>query len=236
MTEAFRSAVAYRHDLCETVAQLQQRLTRPLPNGATVYVASTGALYLLKKDAGDTFDDLASIVLIPSDGSENRWFKQSVNGASPLAGTEIAAAAVNVTPAGLAQWTALGSTAGSFALSSGDEDLFQVDAASSLLVYHGPEQMMRVAYQVSLGNNGAPGVIVVQTALSVDGDVVSGTTTEHRGSGEQTATALDTVIVNMSGERMATLTDESTVRLMLRNMGDTKVMRVYFCSISLTPV
>ncbi len=235
MTEPFRSAVAYRNDFCATTAQLEQRMTRPLPAGATVYVTGDAALYRLEKNLGTIYDDVTSIVVVPADGSRNRWIKELADGASPFAGTEIALASVNVTPSAQAQWTALGSTAGSFELASGDETLFQVGATSSVLFYHGPQRLMRISYQVSLLNGGASGACVLHAALSVDSDIVAGSTTEHRDAGEQVATVTDTVVANICGERTALLSDHSTVRLMLRNLSDGKIMSVLFASISVAP-
>lgn len=234
MSQSFQSAVAFRNDICDNVTQLRQRGTRPLPDGATVYVVGTTALYRLVKGLGDDFDAFGSIVVVPTDGSDNRWVEESLAGASPWAAQEIASASVNVTPSGQFQWTALGSTAGSFALATGNALAFVVNPTTSLLTYQGVPRQMNLRYQASV-LCGAAATINAEAAISVNGDVPAGNTSEHRGSGNQSSTVTDTSIQCIAGERSALLIPGATVRLMLRNMNGTQAISVEYFALSIAP-
>lgn len=234
MTEPFRSAVAFRNDLCDTVGQLQQRLTRPLPNGATVYVTGADALYRLVKDLGSAFDGLGSAIEVPSDGSANRWVQESVHGASPWSGIEVATANAAVTQNAPNAWIGLGTTAGSFQLSTGDSGMLAVNPTTSVLTYHGITRQMTLRYQVTIANN--TGVdLVAQAAISVDNDVPPDTTADHRGAGQQASTILDANRHVITGERSVLLAPGSIVRLMLRAVLATPTLTVEFFSLSLAP-
>lgn len=228
---AFRSSPALRNDICDTVAQLQQRFTRPLPNRATVYVTGAEALYRLYKSLGATFDDLTGQVVVPGDQSTNRWLQESVYGASPWAGTEISDAVVLVTPSAQFAWTALGTTAGSFSLASGAAAMFAVNATSSLLTYHGPTRYMNIAYETTIRSSAA---VVVEAAISVNNDVPAANTSEHRSAGEQ-STTVNTVPSFIAGQRSVLLADGNTIRLMVRNMTGTQVIEIDYFSLSVNP-
>lgn len=233
MSDAFRSAVALRNDLCATLAELEQRYSRPLPDGASVYVTEVASLYRLAKGVGAAFDAIGGdLIVTPVDGSTNRWLQQEANGGSPWSGTEILTNPTLVTPSAQAAWTALGSTPGTYALSSGQPGMFAVSPTTGLLTYNGPTRLMTASYQLS-GQCGS--AVEVHAALSLDGDIAPGDTSEHRGFGEQAAGFDNDVIAEISGQRQLTLHDADTLRLMIRNITGAEVIEVDFFALQLAP-
>lgn len=236
MTEAFRSAVEFRHDLCATVAQLQQRFTRPLPDGATVFVTGTSGLYRLFKGLGDAFDLLTTVIVIPGDQSDNRWVLEEVDGSSPWAGVEVLTSTATVSVEGSDTWAILGSTAATFELASGITAMFSVNPTSGLLTYHGPDRDMLVTATVSARTPAADNIHAV---ISRDGDVADGSSANEYVKGEQAGnTAGETeevdLLANVTVQRMLTLTEGDTLRLMLRNDRG-QPMTVEFFTLSVQP-
>jgi len=232
MDKPFQSSAPLRYDLCNTIAELQSRYSSQLPDRAVVYVVEAESSYRLFKGIGAGFDNLTGQVVVPADQTSNRWLQQSVFGSTPWAGTAIANADVNVTPSAQFAWTALGSTAGSFGLASGDANMLVVNTTTSLITYHGPTMYVTVRYQVSLINNGDGADITLEAAISHNNDVPPADTSTHRGAGEQAGTVSDIQNICIAGQRSVLLADTNTLRLMLRNMSGTQVMGVHFFSLA----
>jgi hypothetical protein len=231
MTESFRSAVAYRNDLCQSVADLQQRLTRPLPDNATVFVDDTSALYRLAKNLGNTFDALIGRVIVPSDGTGNRWVQESVFGSSPWSGVEVATSFNNIVAAGSNIWAGLGTQAGSFQLSDGDTDMFGV-AASSIMTYHGTPRFMMLT---SIASVTATDVDLLSTVISKNDDVPAGSSAAEPLKGEQSATIASTGRVCITTQRSLLLAPGDTLRLMLRSSAGDQTIQVQQFSLSVVP-
>jgi hypothetical protein len=225
MTESFRSAVALRNDICTSVADLQQRYTAPLPDAATVFVTDTVGLYRLAKGLGSGFDSLLGRVVIPADGSSNRWVQQEANGSSPWSGVEVATAQNNITPIGPTIWTALGTTPGSFALAAGDTDMFEVNATSSLMTYHGVPRFMMLTATVSIFTALADSLSIV---VSHNNDVPAGSNASHRSEGQQAGGTRDVAEVNISSQRSLFMAPGATLRLMAKNLAVQDMQVTYF--------
>src|SRR5882672_4702576 len=235
MSEAFRSAVAFRNDICDTVSQLQQRFTRPLPNGATVFVTGTEAVYRLAKSLGDGFDDLATadLVVIPSDGTDARWVMEDISGGSPWYAVITAAAVANVTPGGVSTWRALGSTPATFTLDAGPASAFSLDPTTSLLTYDGVPRLYMARAIVSV-ETAAGADDFVNAALSYNNDIPAGSTAAHRAAGEQSVGVPDGGTSLIVTQRRVLLNPTSTLRLMLRDTSSAVISALFF-SLSLEP-
>lgn len=229
--QSFRSAVAYRNDICESVAELKQRFTRPLPNAATVYVEDTSALYRLAKGLGNSFDALTDRIIIPSDGTTNRWVQESAYGSSPWAGVEVATATNNVAAAGASTWTPVGGTPGSFQLSSGDTTMFEVNATNSLLTYRGVPRFMMMT---SIATLTAAAADLLSCVISKNGDVAADATAQYL-KGEQAASNAINGRVCITTQRAAFLAPGDTLRLMLRSADGGQQVQVRQFSLSVVP-
>ncbi len=231
MTESFRSAVAYRHDLCKSVADLQQRLTRPLPSNATVYVEDTSALYRLAKGLGDDFDGLDGRIVAPADGSDNRWVQLEALGSSPWSGIEVATSLNNIVAAGANVWAGLGTQAGSFQLSTGDTDMFEV-ATSSIMTYRGVPRFMLLTAIASITETNADQLSIV---ISLNNDVAAGSTASQALKGEQSAIIGTTGRACITTQRGVVLGPADTLRLMVRSSAGDQTMQVQQFSLSVIP-
>ena len=229
MTESFRSAVALRHDFCNSIADLQQRFTAPLPGDATVYVHDTSALYRLAKGLGTTFDTLIGRIIIPADGSSNRWVQEEVFGSSPWAAAIAASTVPNVAAAGSQVWAALGSLPGVFALTFGDTAMWTVDPTTGLLTYNGLPRFMLVTAIASVTTVDGNDISIV---VSKDDDVPAGSSAAEPLKGEQFAHTSGGAWANISTQRMAFVAPGSTFRLMVRSFPGNDVMA--FDSFTLT--
>lgn len=234
MEVPFRSSPALRNNVCNSTAELGSYGTQKLPDGATVYVVGNDAFYRLYKGVGTIWDAFAGLVINPHDGSNNRWLQESENGASPWQATEIASAGVNVTPGAQFAWQALGSTAGSFTLASGNGDVFAVNLTTSLLTYNGPTRLFNVTYQASV-LAGAVATFDAQAAISVSGDISVGNTSDQLTKGQQASTVNNSSMQCITGQRQALLGSDDTVRLFFRNMSGTTAIQVQYCSINIRP-
>jgi hypothetical protein len=214
MSEAFRSPAAFRNDLCSSIAELTQRYTAPLPDRATVYVSGAEALYRLFKGLGTTFDALTGQVVIPSNGSPDRWLQEEVFGSSPWSGMEVSVATVTVTPGGASQWQAIGATPSTFALASGDANIFQLNTTSGLLTYHGPSRYMMLTANASLHSVAGD---IFGAVISVNNDVAAGSSAAHPTLGAQATGNGDGQSTFVSTQRRVFLADTNTLRVMLRN-------------------
>lgn len=234
MTEAFRSAVAYRNDFCATIAQLRQRLTRPLPDGATVYVTSPTGLYRLVKGLGSSFDNIASAIVVPADQSDNRWVLEEVSGASPWTGVMTLDEAIVTTPTAQFAWRSLGLNGGSYSLIFGDASVFQL-AADSEITYHGPSRQMAINLKTTVQNNVASDLLV-GAVVSVNNDVPDGNTSEQRIAGEQDGTMVASGgAVCLTTERVVLLVDGDVLRIKYRNQSTADGFSVVFVTLSLMP-
>lgn len=232
----FRSPAAYRHDFCDDVTALEQRFTRPLPDGATVYIPSTHATWRLYKDLGSAYDANTLAIVIPADQSNNRWVLEDIAGASPWSGVEVLTATNVVGVEGSGAWAPLGSTAGSFALATGLAATFAVNPTSSLLTYHGPTIDMLVTASASVGTTQPDNVHAV---ISRNDDVPDASSATEYLKGEQAASAggeTDEVdlLAEVTVQRGLSLVDGDTLRLMLRNDRG-QSMSVSFFALSVVP-
>lgn len=232
MSESFRSAVAYRNDLCQSIADLQQRLTRPLPDNATVYVDDTSALYRLAKGLGDTFDDLTGRVIVPADGTDNRWVQENASGSSPWSGIEVATSFNNIVAAGANVWAGLGTQAGSFQLSAGDVTMFEV-ATSSIMTYRGVPRFMMVTSIASITETNAD---LLSTVISKNDDVPAGSSSAQPLKGEQSSTIETTGRACITTQRSMSLAPGDTLRLMVRSAAGDQTMQVQQFSLSVVPL
>jgi hypothetical protein len=228
MTESFRSAVSLRNDICNSIDDLVQRFTAPLPDSATVYVTSLNASYRLAKGLGITFDALIGRVIIPSDGSSNRWVQEEVFGSSPWAASIAASTVPNVAAAGANVWAEFGSLPGVFQLTFGDTDMWTVNPTTGLLTYNGLPRFMLVTAIASLKTVTGNDISIV---VSKDNDVPAGSTTAQPLKGEQFAHTADDW-ANIATQRMAFVAPGSTFRLMVRSFPGEDVMA--FDSFTLT--
>ncbi len=228
---AFHSAAAFRHDFCNSIAELQQRFSRPLPDRATVYVVGAEALYRLIKGLGDSFDDLTGQIVIPADQSDNRWVQEQVAGASPWSGTAVAAATVTVSPAGSLEWQAIGSTASTFALTAGDALMFQLNPTSGLLTYHGLPRYMTISSNISIHAGAAD---IFQAVISINDDVPAGSGAAQPLNGAQATGAPDGTSCFVATQRSFFLNDGNTIRVMLRD-GSGDAIEVDFFSVTVAP-
>lgn len=231
MSESFRSPVAYRNDLCKTIADLKQRFTSPLPDNATVYVDDTSALYRLAKGLGSSFDALTDRIIVPSNGSSDRWVQESVYGSSPWTGVEVATATNNVAAAGASTWTPVGGTPGSFQLSSGDTTMFEVNPTSSLLTYRGVPRFMLMTSVITLT---AAAADLLSSVIAKNGDVPADATPQYL-KGEQAASNAINGRVCITTQRAAFLAPGDTLRVMIRSADGGQQVQVRQMSLSVTP-
>lgn len=233
MSESFRSAVAYRNDLCKTIADLQQRATRPLPDNATVFVGATSALYRLVKDLGATYDDLTSRIIVPSDGTSNRWVQESVFGSSPWSGIEVATAADGIAAAGASTWAPLGGdNSGSYQLSTGDTDMFEVNPTNSVMTYRGLPRFMLATSIVTVTT---AEIDMISSVIAKNGDVAADATAQPL-KGEQAATvSVTNGRVCITTQRGMFLAPGDTLRLMLRSVNGDQTMTMREFSLSVVP-
>lgn len=231
MSNSFRSAVAFRNDICESIADLKQRFTRPLPAAATVYVEDTSALYRLAKGLGSSFDALVDRIIVPADGSSDRWVQESVYGSNPWAGVEVATATNNVAAAGASTWTPVGGTPGSFQLSSGDTTVFEVNPTSSLLTYRGVPRFMMAT---SIATLTAAGDDLLSCVIAKNGDVPADATPQYL-KGEQGASNATNGRVCITTQRAMFLAPGDTLRLMLRSADGGQAFQVRQFSLSVAP-
>lgn len=230
MTEAFRSAVQFRNDLCSTLAELIQRYTRPLPDGATVYVNAVPGLYRLAKGLGSSYDSLTGgLIVIPGDGSDNRWVQQDIYGSSPWSGVEAMTALNNISAAGSNVWAALGSNAGSFQLAAGDTAAFGVNATSSLLTYHGVPRFMMLTATASML---AAAVDILSIVISKNDDVPAGSSSPQYLNGEQSASNVAGGRVNISSQRSTFVAPGTTLRLMARSFAGDQTIQFHQFTLS----
>jgi len=232
MTESFRSAVELRHDFCNTTADLQQRYTAPLPDGATVFIPATGALYRLFKGLGTTFDTITGLVVIPANDSSDRWVLQEVEGTSPWAGQEASQSINNIPAPGSDVWAALGTLSGSFALAAGNANVFQVNATSSLLTYHGVPRSMKLLAIASMLGAAAD---IFSIVISKNDDVPAGSSSPQYLKGEQSASNAATSRVNITTQRIVTLEPGDTLRLMARSFAGDQVIQFHQATLSVVP-
>ncbi len=232
MSQSFRSAVAYRNDLCQSVADLEQRLTRPLPDNATVYVDDTSALYRLVKGLGSSYDALTGRIVVPSDGSDSRWVQEAASGSSPWSCIEVATVLNNIPAAGANVWAGVGTQAGSFQLSAGDVTMFGV-AASSILTYHGLPRFMMVTSVASITETNAD---LLSTVISKNDDVPAGSSAAQPLKGEQSSTIENTGRACITTQRSMSLAPGDTLRLMVRSGAGNQTMQVQQFSLSVVPL
>ncbi len=232
MSGPFKSAVAYRYDFCTTIAQLQQRATRPLPDGAMVFVSANRGLFQLYKNLGSSFDNIASSIVVPADQSTNRWVMQEASGASPWSGVEVSTEQNNIAAPGSNIWAALGTAAGAFTLMEGDASMFAVNATSSLLTYHGPARPVLLTSTVAVLTVATD---AIRTVLSHNNDVAAGSSADQRLKGEQQASPGDGLAVNITMQRAVTLADGSTIRQMLRSSNGAQELQVNYFTLSVVP-
>ncbi len=238
MSGPFKSSVAYRNDFCATVAQLQQRASRPLPDGATVYVTDTQGLYRLFKNVGTEFDLLTTLVVIPADQSSNRWILQESAGTtSPWAAVEVMDEAIVTTPTAQFAWRSLGINGGSYSLAVGSAAAFAIDASTSVLTYRGPTRQMLASLQTTVVNNIATS-LRLDAIISRNGDVPDGDTNEFRNFGENGASliAASGAAAEISTERIVLLNSGDTLRVKYRNMSTADGFTVDFMTLVLTPL
>jgi len=237
MSEApFKSATGFRHSICASVAELQQWYTRPLPDGATVYVTALASLYRLVKGLGSAYDAITSAIVVPADQSSDRWVLESVQGASPWSGEEALLAATTVAVDGSATWAQLGSTGGSYSLMAGHASMFAVSATTGVMTYHGQTRNMMVTANVSAGT---PLPDNIHAVISLSDDVPSASSADEFTKGEQAGsaggeTAEVDLLAHVSVERALLLVEGDTLRLMLRNDRG-QPMAVAFFTLSVVP-
>lgn len=227
MEAPFRSAGDLRHNICNELADLGQYGTQKLPNGATVYVVGNDSLYRLVKGVGNTYDDLTSLVINPDDGSDNRWFRQTENGADPWGVQIVLGANLAVTPNAQNAWIALGSTAGQFARVDGSA--WTLNDSTGLALYKGPTRLVQATYQITLIGAAA---IDVEAALNVDGTVPQGSTAPAPTYGNQAGSVTTTTRACLSGQATYLISTNSTIRLMLRNLTGTQQITALYATYS----
>lgn len=233
MSPPFRSSAAFRYDFCETVDQLEQRLVQPLPDGAFVYVTGTDAGYRLTKGLGNAYDALTQLIVVPAGDTDDRWVKEDSLGASPWFANVISNPGVNIASAAQGAWNALGSTAGTFLLTDGDPEAFELNPTSSLLTYHGPLRRFNVSFYMTL--LGTSAAVNVEGAISHDGDIAIGNTDSQYGKGVAGAYVDGTGRQSISGQRTVVLANESTLRIMLRNLTGTQTTACVYSNLCIKP-
>jgi hypothetical protein len=226
------SSPALRTLLVEFTREFLALNSAELPDGATLYDSESHTLWRLNKLAGDDFDDLDPTVLVkPNDQTEGRWFAEDTIGGSPYQFSGYAAAAVAVTMTSN-QWHGLGSTAGTFAVSTGSASgLFTQSTTTGIVTYNGPARLALVTMSAAINNGiGATGVNM-HAAISVDGDVQDGSTTAYPEKGEmlETLQAVASAVSIMTVRRIVLLTKNVTLQMMFRNStnGDDIVVNNY---------
>lgn len=233
MSGSFRSTVAYRHDICATVNDLIQRFTRPLPNGATVYVEATSAIYRLAKGLGSSFDSLVGRIIVPSDGTDNRWVQEEALGSSPWSATMAANQGNNIPAAGSQIWAPLGTNPGDFRLTYGDTDMWEVNATSSLLTYHGLPRFMLVTAIASVDTATANDFSIV---VSKNDDVPAGSSTSQPLKGEMYAKTGVGGFTCISTQRAGIVSAGTTFRLMARSFPGDDVMAFNSFTLTASPL
>jgi hypothetical protein len=233
MSNEVRSSSPLRFLIVESTTQLRQQPTRLLPDGSQAYIPSAGASYRLVKDVGTAFDTLNSVILIPGDQSNNRWFRESAAGASPWSGVEVATADNTLAATGAGVWRALGATPGAFTLATGDSAMFAVNATSSLLTYHGLTREVLVTAVVEAFSVGIADVI--RAVISHDNDVAIGSSADEHLKGEMGSDTASGASACITTQRFVTLLDGDTLRLMLRSLVGGADMTVRRFSLSVIP-
>lgn len=228
-----RSSVWLRFLIVESSTQLRQQPTRVLPNGAMAYIPSAQSTYRLVKGVGTTFDTLSSVLLIPGDQSDNRWFRVDTGGASPWSAVAVETSQNNIAAAGSNVWAALGTAAGDFTLQNGDSAMFAVNATSSLITYHGLSRDVLITSTVSVLTVAAD---VIRGVVSHNNDVAAGSSADQRAKGEQSANTQDGASVNITMQRAVTLVDGATLRQMLRSQNGAQEMQVNYWTMSIVPM
>jgi len=229
METPFRSAVALRDNICNSTADLGSYGTQKLPDGATVYVTGNDTSWRLVKGTGDIYDGLVGLVIDPNDGSDNRWFKLTENGGNPWAMQVALGTSLGVTPSAQNAWIALGSTAGSFALASGNGDAWELNLGTGLVTYKGLTRLVNIQYQITLVGAAA---IDVEAAISVSGDVPSGSTASVPQFANQGGSVTTTVRDCLSGQRAALMGADDTIRVMLRNLTSTQGITALYMTLA----
>ena len=233
MSPPFRSAVAFRYDFCENVEQLKQRTTDPLPDGAVVFVTGTDSSYRLFKGLSDAFDALTQLIVVPADSTNNRWIKEETYGTNAWQANMISNPGVNVASAGAGQWNGLGSTPGTFLLTDGDPEAFDLDPASSIITYRGPTRRFTATFYLTvLGTSAA---VNVEAAISFGNDIPIGNTDAQYGKGVAGAYIDGTQRQSISGQRSMLLANGNTLRVMLRNLTGSQTTAVVYSNLLIQP-
>jgi len=231
---ALNSSPALRARLVDSSAELASMNSTTLPDGATVYDNETDTLYRLDKTAGVEFDSLlaSGIVVKPDDGTAARWIADTVSGSSPYVHSSVINAAVAVTMTSN-QWNELGSTSGSFSETGGSSAIFSISATTGLITYHGPTREVLVTMQASINNGIGATPITMHVAVSLNGDVVDGSTTAYREKGEVIEVIINTESL-VTAQRLLQLSDGDTLQMMFRNEtnGDDIAVNYYQCTVA----
>lgn len=232
---SLRSSVALRTLLCDTLAELSSINSTTLPDGATAFESQSDTLWRLDKSAGTVFDALlgSGLLLKPDDGTAARWFAQTTQGSSPYSNsTYLVSAAAVVMTAG--QWNYLGSTAATFALSTGDTSAFSLNLTTGEVTYHGPTRQVLVSAKASVLNGAAANSISIHACISRNNDVVAGAGGDYSAKGEQAMVTAD-VTEQISTERIMQIGPGVTLRLAFRNATNSDDLSVSFYQLCIVP-
>lgn len=216
---SLRSPAAFRFILCDTSEELESMNSTELPDGAELYNNETSILYRLKKNVGDTFDDLIPGLAIvkPNDQTSARWIAQTISGATPFYYESYLAAAATVTIAGSNTWALLGNVASTFARANGSALAYDLSLTTGQVTYNGPPILASVRARASIGNASGATPIIVSAAISHNSDIASGATGSKDSFGQQQAEIADGGQTCIPTERILLLAPGSTLRLAFRN-------------------
>lgn len=230
------SAVAFRTLLCDTTDEFQALNSAKLPDGATVFNREENTLWRLNKFIGDDFDALsAAVIQRPDDLTDARWFAEvsSFGNLYEFSGYVAAAVAVTMTSN---QWNPLGSTAGTFAAATGSSTgLFTQSPTTGVITYNGPARLAVITMTAAINNGIGATPIAMHAAVSVDGDVVTGTTTLYPEKGEMGQSVINTLQM-ITVRRTVLLSAGSTYRMTFRNATNGDDIVVNFYQVEIEPL